>query len=71
MNKTESAPDPVPPVTPADWETLHRSVPADYDGHTGFDRMSPAARFAWLEAAAVFVSQHAQRLPALPAENPK
>jgi len=27
----------------------------DYDGHTEFDRMSPAQRLAWLDEATLFV----------------
>jgi hypothetical protein len=50
-------------ATDQDWETLRQSKPADYDGHTGFDRMTPAARLEWLDAAVQFVSEakHAVR----------
>ena len=46
---------PVVGATASDWEVLRQSQPSDYDGHTGFDRMSPAARLEWLEAAVEFV----------------
>ena len=36
-------------------EAVRRSRPEDYDGHTEFDRMSPAQRLAWLDEAALFV----------------
>jgi hypothetical protein len=36
-------------------ENIARSQPADYDGHTEFSRMTPAARLAWLDAAVVFI----------------
>ena len=48
-------------ATKEDLEVLHRSSPADFDGHTGFDRMTPAARLAWLEIAVEFVSSAAIR----------
>lgn len=53
--KTESTRLPVP--TLSDTETIRRSRPEDYDGHTGFDRMTPAARLAWLESAVDFISR--------------
>jgi hypothetical protein len=34
---------------------VRRSRPEDYDGHTEFDRMSPAQRLAWLDEATLFV----------------
>ena len=49
-----------PAVTGSDWEVLRRSRPSDYDGHTGFDQMTPAARLAWLETAVEFVATHAR-----------
>lgn len=36
-------------------EAVRRSRPEDYDGHTEFDRMSPAQRLAWLDEATLFV----------------
>ncbi len=36
-------------------EIIRRSKPEDYDGHTEFERLSPDARLAWLEAAVRFV----------------
>ena len=36
-------------------EMKRRSRPEDYDGHTEFDRMSPAQRLAWLDEATLFV----------------
>jgi len=45
-------------------EILYRSSPEDFDGHTGFDRMTPAARLAWLETAVEFVtSANARQRP--------
>jgi hypothetical protein len=44
-------------VTPQDWDALRQSKPSDYDGHTAFDRMTPAARLEWLDAAVQFVSE--------------
>ena len=50
-------PEPVSTVyaTPADWEVLRQSLSRDYDGHTSFAELSPAARLAWLESAVEFV----------------
>lgn len=67
--KTEPDHVPVPAVTPSDWAVLRHSRPEDYDGHTGFERMTPAARLAWLETAVEFVSQHAKRPPVTPTES--
>lgn len=39
---------------------VRRSRPEDYDGHTEFDRLSPDARLAWLEAAVRFVQSSKQ-----------
>jgi hypothetical protein len=52
-------PEPVSTVyaTPADWEALRHSQSQDYDGHTLFADLSPAARLAWLEAAVEFVME--------------
>jgi len=36
-------------------EEVRRSRPEDYDGHTEFDRMTPAQRLAWLDEATLFV----------------
>lgn len=44
-------------ATQQDWDVLRQSKPVDYDGHTGFDRMTPAARLEWLEAAVQFVAE--------------
>ena len=41
---------------------VRRSRPEDYDGHTEFDRMSPAQRLAWLDAAALFVWKQKSRI---------
>jgi hypothetical protein len=49
-------------VSANDWEVLRRSQPEDFDGHTGFDRMTPAERLEWLEAAVQFVTEAKQRL---------
>jgi hypothetical protein len=49
-------------VSVHDWEVLRRSQPEDFDGHTGFDRMTPAERLEWLEAAVQFVTEAKQRL---------
>lgn len=40
-----------------DWDVLRQSQPEDFDGHTGFDRMTPADRLEWLEAAVQFVAE--------------
>jgi hypothetical protein len=39
-----------------DWEVLRHAKPEDFNGHTGFDRMTPAARLEWLDAAVQFVA---------------
>ena len=36
-------------------EAVRCSRPEDYDGHTEFDRMTPAQRLAWLDEATLFV----------------
>ena len=36
-------------------EAVRLSRPEDYDGHTGFDRMTPGQRLAWLDEATMFV----------------
>ena len=36
-------------------EAVRLSRPEDYDGHTGFDRMTPSQRLAWLDEATIFV----------------
>ena len=36
-------------------EAVRLSRPEDYDGHTGFDRMTPSQRLAWLDEATMFV----------------
>ena len=36
-------------------EAVRWSRPEDYDGHTEFDRMTPAQRLAWLDEATLFV----------------
>ena len=59
--KTKPDDMPVTALTPSDWAVLQRSRPEDYDGHTEFARMSPAARLAWLDTAVEFVSRHARR----------
>jgi len=47
-----------PPVASAgDWEVLRRSRPEDFDGHTGFERMTPTERLRWLDQAVEFVSR--------------
>jgi len=45
-------------ATAADWDALQKSQPSDYDGHTGFARMSPDARLRWLDQAVEFVARH-------------
>jgi hypothetical protein len=42
-----------------DWEVLRQSRPEDFQGYTGFERMTPAARLEWLEAAVQFVTETA------------
>ena len=46
---------PRPQASIADWAALKKSQPSDFDGHTGFDQMTPTARLRWLEQAAEFV----------------
>lgn len=41
----------------ADWAVLRQSSPEDFDGHTGFERMTPTERLRWLDQAAEFVSK--------------
>jgi hypothetical protein len=48
-------------ATAADWEAVRRSRPEDYDGHTGFATMTPAARLVWLDGAAEFVFRQTRR----------
>jgi len=48
-------------ATQRDWAVLRQSQPSDYDGHTGFDRMTPAARLEWLDTAVQFVADAAGR----------
>ena len=36
-------------------EAVRLSRPEDYDGHTGFDQMTPGQRLAWLDEATMFV----------------
>jgi len=36
-------------------EAVRRSRPEDYDGHTEFNRMTPAQRLAWLDEATLLV----------------
>jgi len=45
-----------------DRAVVRQSHPEDYDGHTHFDRMSPADRLAWLETAVQFVSEAKNQL---------
>ena len=42
-------------------EAVRRSRPEDYDGHTEFDRMTPAQRLAWLDEATLFVRKQKAR----------
>ena len=39
---------------------ISRTTPADYDGHTGFARMSAAERLAWLDHAVLFIESRRQ-----------
>ena len=36
-------------------EAVRLSRPEDYDGHTGFDQMTPGQRLAWLDEATMFI----------------
>ena len=49
-----------PSVSSVDWAALKASNPRDYDGHTEFHRMTPAARLEWLDSAVEFVAQGKQ-----------
>ena len=55
---------PLPSSRP-DPETIRRIIaasrPEDYQGRTEFDRLSPRARLAWLDAAVVFIAEQRQR----------
>jgi hypothetical protein len=42
-------------------EAIARSKSADYDGHTEFERLTPAERLAWLESAIRFTSSSRPR----------
>ena len=42
-------------------EAIARSKSADYDGHTEFERLTPAERLAWLESAVRFISSSRPR----------
>ena len=44
-------------------EAVRRSRPEDYDGHTEFDRMTPAQRLVWLDEATLFVWKQKSRHP--------
>jgi hypothetical protein len=59
--KSEPPRPPIVGPTAADWEVIKRSCASDYDGHTGFAQMTPAARLAWLEDAVEFVAQYSGR----------
>jgi hypothetical protein len=48
-------------ATEADWQSLRESGPSDFDGHTQFGEMSPAARLAWLDDAVLWVAENAKR----------
>lgn len=48
-------------ATPADWAVLRQCRPDAFDGHTGFDRLTPAARLAWLDTAVQFVAENKGR----------
>jgi hypothetical protein len=38
-------------------EVLKRCTPADFDGHTDFDRLTASQRLDWLAQAAAFVHE--------------
>ncbi len=38
-------------------EVLAKCKPEDFDGHTGFDRLTPEERLDWLDEAAAFVHE--------------
>ena len=44
-------------------KAVRRSRPEDYDGHTCFDRMTPAQRLAWLDAATEFIWEQKEAAP--------
>jgi len=52
----------------ADLETVRRSKPSDFDGHTEFHRLSPRQRLAWLDEAVAFItaSKNTKRAPVAP-----
>ncbi len=37
-------------------EIISASSPADYDGHTEFEQMTPAQRLEWLDHAVTFIA---------------
>lgn len=39
----------------ADLAVLRASSPQDFDGHTGFYRLTPSQRLAWLDEAVAFI----------------
>ena len=59
MFSKRTVPIPKLPLTPAERRAVRVVIastrPEDYDGHTEFERMSPAERLDWLGTAASFV----------------
>ena len=59
-------------ATPDVRAIVAQSTPADYDGHTEFERMTPAQRLTWLDQAVLFIVAQKQRNETLQvAEEPK
>jgi hypothetical protein len=42
---------------------LAHTTPADFDGHTEFERMTPAQRLEWLDLAVQFIQDAKGRQP--------
>jgi hypothetical protein len=58
-------------ATLSDLDTVRRSKPDDFDGHTEFHRLSPRQRLAWLDEAVAFITsaKGVKRLSARPAKH--
>jgi hypothetical protein len=62
--KTHSLnPEPLFHALPSDWAAADACTPADFDGHTGFERMTPSERLQWLDAAVMFYVRNTKVYP--------
>jgi len=61
-----------PSMTPEVRAIIAQSTPADYDGHTEFEQMTPEQRLKWLDQAVLFIAAQKRRDGELQvAEDPK